>query len=117
MEIFKNNSDPFHREQPRVLIPKSEYTYLLRAEIERDILEELLTGDHKYYAQEVMAALRKSQKKHDRRVCPVAVVIEFDCDSEKECGAGVTPCDEAVAEKSTASAEAEESADSSDKAE
>lgn len=117
MDIFKKDSGPCINAQHRVTISGSEYASLLRAEIERDILEELLTGDHKYYAEDVVSAIRKSRKNHDRRVCPVALVIEFDCDSEKECGAGVTPCDEAVAEKSTASAEAEESADSSDKAE
>ena len=112
MDIFKKDSGPCINAQHRVTISGSEYASLLRAEIERDILEELLTGNHKYYGEEVMAALRKSRKKHDRRVCPVAFVIEFD--SEKECGATEPTCGEAEAEES---AEAEASAESSDKSE
>ena len=47
-----------------VSIPVSVFEDLIRAETERDILEAVLTGNHKYTADDVMTAIQSAREKH-----------------------------------------------------
>lgn len=83
MEIFECK-----HAQKGITIPVQEYKDLLRAEMERDILEELLSGDHKYYAEDVLEALKKSRRTHRPHRCPLigAISVMIGCSEEGESG-------------------------------
>ena len=64
-----------------VSIPVSVFEDLIRAETERDILENILTGDKKYAVDDVLKAIQTARAKHHRGtlhveigVCPCSCV-------------------------------------------
>ena len=56
-----------------VSIPVSVFEDLIRAETERDILEAVLTGNHKYNAADVMSAIQTAREKHRRGVLHIEI--------------------------------------------
>jgi len=72
--------------QKGITIPVQEYKELLRAEMERDIMEELLSGEHKYYAEDILEALKKSRRNHRPHCCPSigAISVMIGCSEEGE---------------------------------
>ena len=107
--------------QKGITIPVQEYKDLLRAEMERDILEELLSGDHKYYAEDVLAALKKSRRTHRPHRphhCPLVGAIRFTVGYSEEGESGDNkPAKEQPASDSQADTESEaEATTSSEKA-
>lgn len=72
--------------QKGITIPVQEYKDLLRAEMERDIMEELLSGEHKYYAEDILEALKKSRCNHRPNCCPLigATSVMIGCSEEGE---------------------------------
>lgn len=56
-----------------VSIPVSLFEDLVRAETERDILENILTGDKKYAADDVLKAIQTARAKHLRGVLRIEI--------------------------------------------
>lgn len=56
-----------------ISIPVSVFEDLIRAETERDILEAVLTGNHKYNADDVMSAIQAAREKHRRGVLHIEI--------------------------------------------
>ena len=56
-----------------VSIPVPVFEDLIRAETERDILEAVLTGNHKYNADDVMSAIQAAREKHRRGVLHIEI--------------------------------------------
>lgn len=57
-----------------VSIPVHYFEDLIRAETERDILEAVICGEHKYTVEEVMQAIKKARENRDKRGCGVLSV-------------------------------------------
>lgn len=56
-----------------VSIPVSVFEDLIRAETERDILENILTGDKKYAVDDVLKAIQTAREKHLRGVMRIEI--------------------------------------------
>lgn len=58
-----------------VSIPVSVFEELIRAETERDILENILTGDKKYAVDDVLKAIQTARAKHHRGTLRVEIGV------------------------------------------
>lgn len=56
-----------------VSIPVSVFEDLIRAETERDILENIITGDKKYAVDDVLKAIQTAREKHRRGVLRIEI--------------------------------------------
>ena len=58
-----------------VSIPVSVFEDLIRAETERDILENFITGDKKYALDDVLKAIQTAREKHLRGVMRIDIGV------------------------------------------
>lgn len=58
-----------------VSIPVSVFEELIRAETERDILENIITGDKKYAVDDVLKAIQTARAKHHRGTLRVEIGV------------------------------------------
>lgn len=56
-----------------VSIPVSVFEDLIRAETERDILEAVIGGEHKYTVDDVLQAIQTAREKHRRGVLRIEI--------------------------------------------
>ena len=60
-------------EEDYISIPVSVFEELIRAETERDILEAVISGEHKYTVNDVMQAIQTARTKHRRGVLRIEI--------------------------------------------
>lgn len=65
-----------------VLVPQDRYEELIRAETERDVLEETIKGENSYNVDRVLAAIQKARKAMRLKASAAAL----NADGEPEAG-------------------------------
>lgn len=69
-------------EQDYVSIPLGLFEDLIRAEVERDVLEATIEGENNFVASEVLKAIQTARKKHLRGVMRIEIGVAPPAASE-----------------------------------